>query len=136
MTEDQANVFDTSLLPPQMRLLQKIIGMGETIELVKSRGGRPTRMPTTGVRETALDKILKRESILALCKSDLAGHRLDLPKADKILVQIRNMNILAARGHSTKSELASEYGLTTRMIQIIWNGEPDPEAVKTMDMFN
>ncbi len=129
------NIFDTSLLPPQMRLLTKIIGLGETIELVKHRGGRPTRMPTTGTRDTALDNILKRESIMALAKSDLAGQRLDLPKPDKIMVQLRNMNILAARGRLTKAELAKEYGLTTRMIQIIWNEDPQPEC-PTADMFD
>jgi len=134
VTADELNTLDTSLLPTQMRLLQKVIGLSETIALVKKRGGRPTRMPTTGSRSTALDGILKRESILALSKSTLAGQRLDLPKPDKVLVQIRNMNILAARGRCTKSELATEYGLTTRMIQIIWNGEPDVNP--TMDMFN
>lgn len=133
MTGDQLHSIDIDQLPTQLRVLIKLIGLAETIELVKHRGGRPTRVPSTGSRVNELDNVLKRESIMALCNSRLAGHRLDLPKPDKILVQIRNMDILARRGHSTKSELAAEYKLTTRMIQMIWNGEPDLDP--TMDMF-
>ncbi len=123
----------TAQLPPQLRFLINVIGLPETVALINERGGRSTYIPKTGKRETALDHLLKRDSIIALCNSDLAGKKLDLPKPDKIIAQLRNIDIVESKGIRTKAELAKAYNLTTRTIQKIWNTVEEENP--NMDMF-
>lgn len=115
-------LVDEKLLPPVARQLVRVIGMPETINLLQERGGIPTRMPTAAeAQHGVLGRILTPESIAALTKSDLAGKRLELPKADKALQQLRNLAIAEARRTHTAPEVARMFRLTRRRVIMINN---------------
>lgn len=126
-------VIDERLLPPQLRTLVKLIGVAETLRLLAARGGVPTYI-AQDPEQSALREFLQRESVEILC-GHFGREVIDLPKADKLLAQIRNHYIREARRHGTKSgrQLARELGLSWRMIKIICaeGREEDP----TGDLF-
>ena len=125
---------NADMLPPQVRRLVKVIGLPDTLTLLKQRGGTRLTLPVRPELAVELPKLIPADSVRKICNSELAGQRLDLPKSDKIMVQLRNQAILAEKGKSTKRETAQRYGLTTRMIKLIWNGESDDNP--TPDMFS
>ena len=92
-------------------------------------------MPTTA--ETAhevLGSILTPEAITSLTKSELAGKRLELPKADKALQQLRNIAIAEARKIHTAPQVAQMFDLSRRriiMIQKDINRDDDQGARQT-----
>jgi uncharacterized protein YggE len=94
--------------------------MAETIALLKRRGGIPTRMPTAAEAEhEVLGAILSADAITALADSELAGKRLELPKADKALQQLRNLAIAEARRTHTAPQVAQMFDLTRRRVIMI-----------------
>jgi len=125
---------DVAMLPLQLRQLVNLISFEETLKLLQARGGTRMRMPVRAELATQLPQLISREAVQKICDSDLAGQRIDLPKIDKVLLQVRNASIKAAKGKTTARELAQRYGLTTRMIKLIWNG--DAEDDPTPDMFS
>lgn len=131
MTELEHINVDT--LPPQVRVLVKLIGLANTIELLKTYGGMLITMPTRAEKAVLLPNVIGHEAVARICNSRLAGRRIDLPKCDKIIIQLRNQAILAARGQATKRDLARHYGLTARTVQLIWNGAQDDNP--TGDLF-
>lgn len=131
---ENIDLVNECLLPPQMRELVKVIGLAETIVLLKEKGGQPFRFPLSCNSENNLKTILKPNSIRLLCNSEFSGQRIDMPKCDKIINQIRNLYILSQRYKKTKTVLAKEFDLTTRSIQLIWNCETEENP--TLDMFN
>lgn len=124
-------LIDPDLLPTVARRLVKVIGLPESLKLLKARGGLPTRMPRDGSRCEVLDQILCNESLQALSCSDLAGLRLDLPKLDKALLQIRNHAIGAARETLSAAKTARLFNLTRRQVINITGNDEDP----TGDLF-
>lgn len=121
-------LIDERLLPPVARQLVRVIGMAETITLLKKRGGIPTRMPAAAdAAHEVLGSILTPAAIAALAKSELAGKRLELPKADKALQQLRNLAIAEARRTHTAPQLAQMFDLTRRRIIMI-HKETSPET--------
>ena len=120
----------THKLPPQSRAFIALIGLPETIKLLKARGGAPLYIPKHQDKTTVLAEILRPESISKLTISDMAGHSITLPKVDKLLRQLRNIDIISQRGIKTRRELALEFNLTTRRIQGIWAENAIKEAKK------
>lgn len=114
-TEHELTGVDARLLPPQMRQLVAIIGLAQTLKLLEARGGTPLRIPKEPNRAEVLPEILSFEAVCQLAAA-LGGQKIDLPKCDKIVVQIRNLAIKSARNHKTAPQLAREYGLTRRHI--------------------
>lgn len=114
------DLVNPDLLPPQVRELVRLIGLPQTLALLKARGGRPLAVPVHPHHCTALCGVLSREALAALCEEH-GGTTLDLPKADKVHLQLRNHYIAEARAAGTKSgrQLAAELGLTWRQIKYI-----------------
>lgn len=113
-------LIDERLLPPVARQLVRVIGMAETIVLLQKRGGIPTRMPTAAEADhEVLGTILSADAIAALTDSELAGKRLELPKADKALQQLRNLAIAEARRTHTAPQVAQMFDLTRRRVIMI-----------------
>lgn len=133
MTPVDHACIDERLLPPQMRDLIKLIGLSETLRLIQHRGGGRVRIPITEY-PNELDRVLCRATVIKLIDSKLAGQRLTLPKMDKVIAQLRDMDIRANRYRLTKNELARRYNLHERRIQQIWNGDDEPDP--TLDMFD
>lgn len=121
-------------LPPQIRGFVRLIGVAETWLLLDARGGRPTYIPADTVRPSILHDIISAESVATLAESEYGGRTVDMPMVDKLVLQIRNAEIRAQKHHATKADLAQRFGLTTRMIQLIWNHDADRDNL-TIDMF-
>lgn len=109
------DLIDASLLPPQMRMIARVIGLAETVRLIEARGGNRMYVPLQPARCQALRDVLSPGALTALCES-FGGKRLELPKNDKVIQQIRNIAIRAARRHKTVPQVAKEFGLTRRHI--------------------
>ncbi|MFZ2452614.1 MAG: Mor transcription activator family protein [Methylovulum miyakonense] len=120
MNGDDA-LIDESLLPPQMRLLIKCIGLPETIGLLKAKGGTTVKFPQHADNCYQFEGILQPQSVAALAYH-LGGTVMELPKYDKIAIQLRDMAIRAARHSTTAPQLARQYNLSRRMIIYICGG--------------
>ncbi|HEY9200743.1 MAG TPA: hypothetical protein VIQ81_04015 [Gammaproteobacteria bacterium] len=130
--DDVLQLVDECLLPPQTRELVKIIDLPDTIKLLEAYGGQRVWIPLGKSHDTYLHKTISHESVMKLASSQYAGQRLTLPKADKILSQIRNLHIQSSP-NVPKSVLARQYNLTVRQVQRIRNDDDDNP---TLDMFD
>lgn len=132
---DELDHIDVRLLPPQMKFLVEIIGLPETIALLEKKGGLRIRIPTgqRDVESYDLYEILTEAAIEKLCASRFAGERVTLPKADKVLDQIRNMDIRCSKSTTTKAQLAKKYNLTARHVQRLWNAGTDNTNLDLFD---
>lgn len=111
-----AEGVDLSLLPTQIRLLARDIGLPATFALLRVRGGTQFSVPLHAERSELLLSIMDLESAERLC-AKYGGQTLTLPKIDKPLRQLRDRVIVeqANQGDSLAT-LARRYNLTTRQI--------------------
>lgn len=116
-----------------MKQLISIIGLPKTTALLAVRGGRPMYVPVTPDRSTELSKIIGRDAVAALASSELCGRIIELPKADKILIQLRDIAINNEPDDVTNTALATKYNLSRRWIISIKNAKKEPDP--TIDMF-
>jgi hypothetical protein len=114
--------LDASLLPPVLRGLVEAIGFDLTLQLLRARGGQRVHIP---VQSSAwLLNLLGPKATRILCER-WGGQELDLPKHDKIAVQLRNAAIRADRETHSLNALAARYGLTRRHILNVARTEDD-----------
>lgn len=132
VTDTDLYLIDPSQLPPQIRKLVDCIGLPPTFRLLEKRGGTPLRVPLYPNRAEVLREILSSGELQALC-SAYGGQVLDLPKVDKMLIQIRNHAIQQARKTMSASETARAFNLTRRMVIYI-SGECEADKDQ-LDMF-
>lgn len=118
------DLIDERLLPPQIRELVVLIGMAETLALLSARGGTPLYF-AENPSASQLHQYLKPESVEKLAKH-YGRERMDLPKADKLVQQLRNHYIQESRERGLKSgrQLARELNLSWRWIKCITKGRP------------
>lgn len=113
MSKD-TNGIDLSALPPQMRLLIERIGFAATLKLLKKRGGRQVWVPKTATGDRVLAQVVGHEALAVLVKHH-GGERLELPKDDKIFIQLRDRAMYSRRLEgATYSELVEEFGISRR----------------------
>lgn len=130
--EDALHLVDPDLLPPQIRRLVNCIGVPGTFRLLEARGGTPLRVPLVPARAEVLAEYLEPQELAALC-AELGGQMLELPKVDKMLIQIRNHAIREARKHMSAAETARAFNLTRRMVIYIGQEEAEQEQA---DLFS
>ena len=118
---DSLELVDTDLLPPQMRQYVQVIGLTDTFKLLQARGGTIFRFPVNA-KDSLLADIIGLESAIKLC-AVLGGEVKELPKVDKILLQIRNHAVRNARKYMSAAEASRKFNLSRR--QII-NISPEP----------
>jgi hypothetical protein len=124
-SEDEVlNQINADLLPPQARKLVRLIGMAQTLKLLELRGGITLRIPVKAEDSDVLLAILPLAAVQKLSES-MPGQRLELPKCDKIIKQLRNLAIRQARAQHSASQLATAYGLTRRHIINLTRPLPD-----------
>ena len=109
------SLVNQNLLPPQVRQLARVIGLAETFKLLQARGGHWLQIPHRSDRVVVLRNILSKESIEKLVKT-FPGVRLDLPKCDKIILQLRNKAIREMRKTKTDREIANAFNLSRRHV--------------------
>lgn len=121
--------IDTRLLPPQLRAIVEAIGVADTLALIEARGGDRLRVPESATNAVVLRELLPPPSVVALVDR-FRGQRLDVPMADKILVQWRNHQIVADARTMTYAAIARKYGITRRWaIEVVrqWAEEVDDD---------
>ncbi len=113
---DDLNLVDPDLLPPQIRQLVQIIGLPATIVLLDHHGGTLLRIPmNSDDSRSQLGDIVGIDAAKKLCAAK-GGKRLELPKADKIIIQIRNHAIHKARETMSANDAAKYFNLSRRQI--------------------
>lgn len=127
---------DETLLPPRLRQLVEVLGVPATLALLEAYGGTRVEFPEHADRSTKFCQVLNSGQLIALVASPLRGQRIELPKADKIQIQLRNQYIRSKKGELTKAELALELNVCTRTIQTIWNSDaPQATVANNYDLF-
>lgn len=119
-------VIDERLLPPTLSRLRRIlraIGPRKTIALLKARGGTRLKL----MHGPLLHGLLGEPSTKLLLDAFPDESEILLPKADKLIAQIRNRVIVAEAGAKSLTEQALEHDLTTRQIINIRHA-PEPET--------
>ena len=112
---DDLDHVNADLLPPQARQLVRHIGLANTLKLLERRGGTTLQVPYISEDSAVLAGVLPPDAVIAVCRA-FPGQRLELPKCDKILKQIRDHAIKNERKQATAPSLAIKYGLTRLQI--------------------
>lgn len=134
LSPDVLSVVDERRLPPVARMLARAIGLAATVRLLQARGGTQLHVPVDPARAQVLRGVLSADEITALA-SAFGALRLDLPKPDKVLRQVRDAQIRADRARHSAGHVARTYGLTRRhVINITGAVEPTP-AETEQDLF-
>lgn len=126
---DDLSLINPDLLPPQARQLVKLIGMGDTLKLLRHCGGIPTYVAEDPAR-SKLRGVISDQSLALLCK-EYPGSIIDLPKADKMATQIRNHIIVTSTESGRK--LAKRFDLTYRWIKIVRAAHADDQQSDLFD---
>lgn len=119
---------NTHLLPPQLRMLVRIMGEQAAFRLVEQRGGTPLVVPVKVSPDHWLMDILGPEAFAALV-GEMAGMTTDLPKADALFRQWRHQRVHALVGTKmTDAEVALATGYTRRHVINIRQAEAELAA--------
>lgn len=124
-----ANI-DTRRLPPQLRRLTDILGMTETWQFVRLHGGLQVDIP-----KHITPALVQRfgAHVAELLVKHFAQMRLDIPKSDKLMLQVRNAEIVRQLDDASYGEVAQRFGLTRR--QIININQANAPATPTLKLF-
>lgn len=126
MTESEAISIDERLLPPQLRLLMRAIGAAQSLKLLRKRGGIRLQMPKGAhQRCPVLEEILGADDAAKVIQAFAGRQEIFLPKADKMVAQLRNLVIRAEASSKSLMQQALEHDLTTRQV---WNIRGGSEA--------
>ena len=117
--------IDPGRLPPQLRALIKAVGPAAAVRLLRVLGGQRVRIAQNAAECASLAGILLPHEIESLCTL-WGGRRLELPKHDKLVEQLRNTAIRADT--RTLREIARDYGLTRRWVIAIRSGTDGPDG--------
>ncbi len=113
---DVEQVIDWENLPSGLSDIRRIAGAPTAIALARSYGGHSVYIPRRVNEAHPLVALLGPEAVEAL-GSVYGGERINVPKADSILRQLRCRSIRAARRNgATVAALATEHGLTRRRV--------------------
>lgn len=109
-----ADQIDVSVLPPQMRRLIELLGFDVTLKLLKARGGRRIWIPKTAAGDRVLAQVVGHRALETLVEH-YAGEMLELPSDEKLITQVRNRLMVAARADGASyAELAEQFGVSRR----------------------
>lgn len=113
--------LDRDRLPTQLRELVDMCGLEDTFALLLARGGTRLSIPREPHASVVLRAILAPAALAALCRA-WGGDTVSLPKADKLVAQVRFRAIRAAEGNASKREVALAFGITVERVRQIWRG--------------
>ena len=106
------------LLPTSLCEIVEVIGLPATITLIEHRGGTVLWVPGEFDPQHPLVKQIGHDAAQRLIEL-YAGEKLEIAKAERALLAIRNAAIRAS--DKLQRELALQYGLTVRQIRNIQN---------------
>lgn len=112
------NNLDTSLLPGILRELCELIGIQPTMTLVEEYGGVRLYVPQKLNDEHPLVKLIGWQNAQKIV--DLrGGETLEIPKAEAVMRQARNIEIRSLYPALSQRQLALKYNTTERNIRLI-----------------
>lgn len=122
---DLSDIIDLRILPHSVQRLVAIIGLPQTLVLLRARGGTIVHIPATLDSSALVCRVLHRDAVAALIASDLAGVSLQLPKIDKYAAQLRNHAIRQSAGTLSPTAAAIAFGVSRQTIHHIRRSEDD-----------
>jgi hypothetical protein len=113
--------LDPSLLPPQIRMLVRLLCTEDAVALLRTWGGQRRWVPADPALACPdLRACLSPAGLIALCQSQFGGLATDWPKVDKVLRQSIHAAMRADRAAgATANELAKRYSYTSRRVRTI-----------------
>lgn len=132
---------DESLLIHKTRRMIALIGLPKTLLLMETLGGTYIEMPSGHSwrrHDSELARLIGRNELDALYQEfRAAGRKFLVPKADKILKQLRDREICETAETMSEREQALKYRLTVRQIQTIRaRGVLPLRATRNVDQFD
>ncbi|MCF2855940.1 hypothetical protein L1286_00525 [Pseudoalteromonas sp. SMS1] len=124
--------LDVSLLPHGLRLFVVTMGLDDAVKALSEEQGNLFFIPD---KPTPNHEFCKRFSVdMARALSNHAGSTYQIPKLDKILIQLRNIKIRQEfkKGVSVQN-LVRRYKLTRQMINLIVTSEADGAPILVGD---
>jgi hypothetical protein len=123
-------------LPPQLRVLARVMGEAAAYRLVQALGGTPLSVPasTDSGHFDRLVDICGSVAAAAALVAELPGQRLELPKYDSVLRQLRHQRVVELRTLGKRLDeiaLATAYG--KRQVINILNAAGLPEQAGDAD---
>ncbi len=131
-TGEHLKVIDESLLPPLAQELVSLIGLSQTLKLLKARGGVRTFIPSTVRQGSQLAQIVSMQSVAVLVEH-FGGDRLDFPKVDQLVRQLRNQSLIKdSQEGKSHAEIAQKYKLTRERVKQILReiNQPRPQNME------
>ncbi len=124
-SEESLVEIDPATLPLLAQEIISLIGISQTLKLMKARGGVRTPIPYKASHTCQLASIINISSVRCLVQR-YAGELLEIPKADSLLRQLRNKAIAEdyEENDMSHAELALKYNLSRGGIRKIlksWN---------------
>lgn len=114
MKSDHADLVE--LLPKVLKDFVRLIGFDATMEIVKRRGGVRLYIPKNPHIEHDLAKLIGLENLIKLSRVYGLEDHFDIPKAHRLMLQVRNDKIRAEYGPKSAAQLAREHQLCERQI--------------------
>lgn len=124
------------LLPPQLRLLVRVLGEAAAFKLVEQRGGGYVVVPKRPHPDHWLAELIGPIPFAALVEH-YGDQTLQLPKYDSVLRQVRHERVRQLRREGrTLSQVAVQTNYTMRqVINILAADEEAAEAARQADLF-
>lgn len=120
--------INTHLLPKQLQQLINVLGQDAALHLVEHRGGVPLIVPKRVSTDHALCELLGPQAFAALV-NEYGGIRIELPKNDAVLQQLRHQRVRQLRldGYSI-DQIALKTKYSRRWVISILGAELDELA--------
>lgn len=124
------------LLPPQLRLLVRVLGEAAAFKLVEQRGGGYVVVPKRAHAGHWLGELIGPIAFAALVEH-YGDQTLQLPKYDSVLRQVRHERVRQLRREGrTISQVAVQTNYTMRqVINILAADDEAAEAARQADLF-
>lgn len=133
-TAQRPRDINTALLPPQMRMLVRVMGLGPALRLLEARGGTRMTVPGRCSAEHWLHDVVGPQAFAALV-ADSANVTMDLPKLDAVTRQWRHQQVHELARYLSHGEVARRTGYTRRHVINICNAEAAAAGWAQLDLF-
>ncbi|ALQ51931.1 Mor transcription activator family protein [Nitrosomonas ureae] len=131
MTSD----INISLLPKTLQEIAQEIGISDTLKLVRHYGGTSVYIPRKLKVGHELIAVLGIDSATKICEKFGGYDRIEIPKAQMLTLELRNIEILNDKKVLSRSKVARKYGLTERQISKILHRNKHPQVIEQPALF-
>jgi Mor family transcriptional regulator len=127
--------INISLLPKTLQEIAQEIGISDTLKLVRHYGGTSVYIPRKLKTDHELIAVLGLDSAIKICEKFGGYDRIEIPKAQMLTLELRNIEILNDKKTLSRSKVARKYGLTERQISKILHRNKHSQVVEHPTLF-